>query len=340
MSSSVSGASPADELPNQISPYFADVLSRLGAAAISDEAAAACFAALNRQCTPVPAEKNVREYELDDPLGARKYLVTPRLVRQYKNRCLLLTTCHCFSYCRFCFRRNFTGKKAGFIPAAEIQKVTEWLSEHDEIQEILISGGDPLTAPNGDLENLFTELRKARPNILIRLCTRAPVFAPERFTPELLALLKRFKPLWVIPHINHPAEISERWSPESYKCLNSIIDSGIPAQSQTVLLRGINDSVPVLAELFETLVMIGIKPGYLFQGDLAKGTGHFRVPLDEGVKLYNALKKELSGLSLPVYAVDLPGGGGKVNIPATRFVRDGDNWKYTDASGKTWFYPV
>ena len=183
-------------------------------------------------------------------------------------------------------------------------------------------------------------MRKARPNILIRLGTRAPVFAPERFTPELIALLKRFKPLWVIPHINHPAEISERWSPESYKCLYNIVDSGVPAQSQTVLLRGINDSVPVLAELFEKLVKIGVKPGYLFQGDLAKGTGHFRVPLDEGVKLYNALKKELSGLSLPVYAVDLPGGGGKVNIPATRFVRDGDNWKYTDASGKSWFYPV
>ena len=329
-----------EELKYQISKYFSEVLNRLGAAAVSDPSAAAAFAALNRQCTPIPAENNVLECEFDDPLGAKKFMITPRLVRQYKNRCLLLSTSCCFSYCRFCFRRSFTGKTASFVSDEEIRQVTEWLSSHDEIQEILISGGDPLTAPDGELEKLFTELRKARPDILIRLGTRAPVFAPERFTPELISLMKRFKPLWVIPHVNHPAEISEKWSPESYKCLFNIVDSGVPAQSQTVLLRGINDSVPVLAELFENLVKLGVKPGYLFQGDLAKGTGHFRVPLDEGVKLYSALKKELSGLSLPVYAVDLPGGGGKVNIPATRFVRDGDNWKYTDASGKSWYYPV
>ncbi|MCR4939172.1 MAG: KamA family radical SAM protein [Treponemataceae bacterium] len=329
-----------DELPYLISPYFSGVLNKLGAAAASDASAAAAFSSLNRQCTPAQAEKNVLECETEDPLGARKYMVTPRLVRQYKNRCLLLTTCHCFSYCRFCFRRNFTGKTAAFISPEEIGRVTEWLSKHEEIQEILISGGDPLTVSDEKLESLFSELRKARPGILIRLCTRAPVFAPERFTPELLSLLKAFRPLWVIPHINHPAEISAEWSAESYKCLFNIVDSGIPVQSQTVLLRGINDSLPVLTELFESLVKLGVKPGYLFQGDLAEGTGHFRVPLDEGVKLYNAMRKELSGLSLPVYAVDLPGGGGKVNIPATRFIRDGNNWKYTDASGRAWFYPV
>lgn len=329
-----------EELPSLISPYFSSVLNRLGAAAVSDEGAAAAFAALNRQCTPAQAEKNILDCESADPLGARRYMVTPRLVRQYKNRCLLLTTCKCFSYCRFCFRRSFTGKTAAFVSEKEIKAVTEWLSEHEEIQEILISGGDPLTGSDSKLEYLFSELRKARPRILIRLCTRAPVFAPERFTPELLELLRRFRPLWVIPHINHPAEISEEWSPESYKCLFNIVDSGLPVQSQTVLLRGINDSVPVLAQLFENLVKLGVKPGYLFQGDLAEGTGHFRVPLEEGVKLYNSMKKELSGLSLPVYAVDLPGGGGKVNIPATRFIRDGDNWKYTDASGKAWCYPV
>lgn len=328
------------ELPCQISPYYSGLLNRLGAAAPGNPAAAAAFAAINRQCTPTAAEKNIMECELEDPLGASSYMVTPRLVRQYRNRCLLLSTSICFTYCRFCFRRNFTGQKTAFISDEEIQQVCQWLSAHPEIQEILISGGDPLTAPDSALENLFQNLRQARPGILIRLCTRAPVFAPERFTPEFLNLLRKNKPLWVIPHINHPAEISAEWSPESYRCLNSIIEAGIPVQSQTVLLRGINDRVPVLAELFENLVRIGVKPGYLFQGDLAKGTGHFRVPLDEGVKLYNQLKKELSGLSLPVYAVDLPGGGGKVNIPATRFVKEGGRWKHTDANGKVWYYPV
>ena len=119
-----------DELRNQVSTYFSEVLNKLGAAAISDEGAASAFAALNRQCTPAQAEKNVLECELDDPLGARKFMVTPQLVRQYKNRCLLLTTCHCFTYCRFCFRRSFTGKSASFVSAEEIRQVTEWLSGH------------------------------------------------------------------------------------------------------------------------------------------------------------------------------------------------------------------
>jgi len=165
-----------EELKYQISKYFSEVLNRLGAAAVSDPSAAAAFAALNRQCTPIPAENNVLECEFDDPLGANKFMITPRLVRQYKNRCLLLSTSCCFSYCRFCFRRNFTGKTASFVSDEEIRQVAEWLSSHEEIQEILISGGDPLTAPDGELEKLFTTLRKARPNILIRLGTRAPVY--------------------------------------------------------------------------------------------------------------------------------------------------------------------
>lgn len=157
-------------------------------------------------------------------------------------------------------------------------------------------------------------MRSARKDVLIRVCTRAPVFAPERFTPHLKALLKSFKPLWIIPHINHSAEFSPQFSPESYRVLNDLIDCGIPMQSQTVLLRGVNNNIEELVSLFQGLTEIGIKPGYLFQGDLAPGTAHFRVPIDEGIKLYERLRYELSGLSLPVYAVDIPGGGGKFNL--------------------------
>lgn len=328
-----------NQLPNQISKHYQTVLNRLGAKAASNAEAASFFAALNRQCTFSSAENTTAPCELDDPLGAANYMAAPRLVHQYKNRCLLLTTSTCFSYCRFCFRRSFAGQGENFISAEELAEVCKYLSEHEELQEILLSGGDPLTASDRALSELFESLRAARPGILIRLCTRAPVFAPERFTPQLLELLKKSKPVWVIPHINHPAEISEQWSPETRECLESIVGSGIPVQSQTVLLRGINDNVEVLARLFNDLVHIGVKPGYLFQGDLAKGTAHFRVPLDKGVKLVKALKKEVSGLSMPVYAVDLPGGGGKVNILNTRFVREGENWKTIDENGKAWFYP-
>lgn len=333
-------------LPNQISPNYANLLNRLAFAASSSQdlnekkEAAEAFSAINRQCTPSKAEEHIEENELSDPLGACLYQKTPRLVHQYKNRCLLLTTSKCFTYCRFCFRRSFAGKEAGFINSTETMEVVEYLKNHPEIKEILISGGDPMTGSDQKINALFYAIRKARPGILIRLCTRSPIFAPERFTKETIDLLKKYSPLWVIPHINHPVEISEKWSKQSYDVLKQLIDNGIPIQSQTVLLRGINDNVATLTKLFENLVFMGIKPGYLFQTDLAEGTSHFRVPLEKGKELYLALKNELSGLSLPIYAVDLPGGGGKVNIMATNFIKDGQNWKTIDANGKEWFYPV
>lgn len=333
-------------LPNQISPNYANLLNRLAFAASSSQdlnekkEAAEAFSAINRQCTPSKAEEHIEENELSDPLGACLYQKTPRLVHQYKNRCLLLTTSKCFTYCRFCFRRSFAGKEAGFINSSETMEVAEYLKNHPEIKEILISGGDPMTGSDQKINALFYAIRKARPGILIRLCTRSPIFAPERFTKETIDLLKKYSPLWVIPHINHPVEISEKWSKQSYDVLKQLIDNGIPIQSQTVLLRGINDNVATLTKLFENLVFMGIKPGYLFQTDLAEGTSHFRVPLEKGKELYLALKNELSGLSLPIYAVDLPGGGGKVNIMATNFIKDGQNWKTIDANGKEWFYPV
>lgn len=327
-------------LSAKISPYYSSVLGRLGAAASEDSSVADVFAALNKQCTPSAAENSIHKCELDDPLGEARHAVTGRLIREYKNRCTLKVTDACFSNCRFCVYRGEQNASSGVMTAAELSEACAFLAEHGEINEIVISGGDPLTLGDEKLAALFEAVRKARPGILIRLCTRAPLFAPERITRETLSMLRRYRPLWVMAHINHPAELSARWAPEAQRCLLSFVDAGIPVQSETVLLRGVNDSLPVLAELFTLLVHLGIKPGTVYQPALAKGTGHFRVPLSEGLKLYNQLKKELSDLSLPVYAVELPGGGGMVNIPATRFAREGDSWKYTDAAGTSWFYPV
>lgn len=330
----------------KISPHYSAVLGRLGAAAAQDPAVSDIFSALNKQCTPSAAEENVLPCELDDPLGEASFAVTGRLFHQYKNRVLLKITDDCFSHCRFCMYRTpaqiADADKAGivFISSGELSEVCAYLAEHPEINEISITGGDPLVLPDEKLVYIFEQVRKASPGILIRLCTRAPVYAPERITRETLALFRRFRPFWVIAHINHPAEISARWSPEAQKNLLSLVDAGIPVQTETVLLRGVNDSPKVLAELFTLLVHLGVKPGILYQGALAKGTGHFRGSLADGLKLYNQLKKELSDLALPVYALDLPAGGGLVNIPATRFAREGNSWKYTDAAGKSWLYPV
>lgn len=324
-------------LSAKISPYCSSVLGRLGAAASEDSAVANLFAAMNKETTPSAAESNELPCELDDPLGEAGFAVTERLFRQYRNRALLKITGGCFSNCRYCIYRTH---EETAISEEELKEACAFLAEHNEIIEIIISGGDPLTLGDDVLAHVFEAVRAVRPGMLIRLCTRAPVHAPDRITRETLAMFRRFRPLWLVPQINHTAEISARWAPEAQKCLLSVVDAGIPVQSDTLLLKGVNDDAASLVELFTLLVHLGIKPGYLYQPGLAKGTGHFRVTLADGLKLYNQLKKELSDLALPEYVVDLPGGGGLVNIPATRFAREGDFWKVTDPAGKTWLYPV
>lgn len=303
------------------------------------------FLAMYRQCIPSYNESHILDCELSDPLGAHRYQVCHRLVHQYENRCLLLTTARCFSYCRHCFRRCYAVQREGFIPEEELEPVCQYLCEHEEIQEILCSGGDPLTAKDDKLAWLFSRIRKVRSDILIRVCTRAPVFFPERFTPQFLSLLRSFRPLWVIPHINHPAEISPLYSRNTVSVFASLLNAGIPMQSQTVLLRGVNDSPAILAALFQQLVTMGIKPGYLFQGDLAPGTGHFRVPPKEGLVIYGKLRKLLSGLSCPVYAVDLPDGGGKFNMLQLDsdfndidVKKENSGYRFSNEKG-SWYYP-
>jgi lysine 2,3-aminomutase len=349
-----------ENLPELISPQVKLIISR--AESCGDSAAAE---SLRRQFVPSDEENNVLPCELPDPLGAAKYQVTPRLVHQYKNRVLLLTTGHCFSNCRYCFRRCSPAKQGSFITKSELDEVCVYIEQHPEVQEVLLSGGDCLTGSDDQLFSVIDRLRRSHraavktnvaasrrsesffDSLLIRICTRAPVFAPERITPQLVKMFRENRPLWVIPHIDTPAEISERYAPETVSALRALLDAGIPVQSQTVLLRGVNDHVEILAELFHNLTSLGVKPGYLFQGDLVPGTSHFRVPVQDGIRLYESLRKELSGLSTPVYAVDLPGGGGKVNL----LQADGDllriktrrtdtQYEFTDDRNNTWRYPL
>lgn len=296
-------------LPEQVSPAFKGLIA-------SAEPTAAC--ALRRQVVASNEECSFSCEERSDPLGESRYCVTPYLVHQYPNRVLLLSTGRCISYCRYCFRREFTARSSGFISDERIETVCAYLTEHNEVQEVLVSGGDPMSGSLGEIRHLLECLRSIRSDLLIRLCTRAPIFAPELFTEEVIALLRSVRPLWVIAHINHPAELGK----SQRNALSSCIDSGLPVQSQTVLLNGVNDDPSTLAELFHALVCMGIKPGYLFQTDLAHGTAHFRVPLDRAACIWKALQRRLSGLSLPQFAVDLPNGGGK--FPLSALIRYGD----------------
>lgn len=346
----------SSDFPCLVSGYWKQVLARLQSAAEAQGAesqAASWHSALCRQLLPDSREEFVLPGELADPLGAAHHQATDRMVHQYKNRVLVLTTSRCFAHCRYCFRKSFICGTASRQSASkdwpqsqEIDAMCRYLAAHPEIQEALLSGGDPLAVPFHHVQELVTRFREARPGLLVRLCTRATSFHPVLFTENLVEGLRSLHPLWVIPHINHPAEISAAFAPESREALSRLVDAGIPVQSQTVLLRGVNDDVATLSHLFHQLTLLGVRPGYLFQCDLVPGTSHLRVPVEEGVALYHQLRRELSGLSCPVYAVDLPGGGGKFNLlelnPSlnpTQVQRLDDCYQFVKADGSVWWYP-
>ena len=287
------------------------------------------------QFIPDPIEETDDPFALDDPLGEEHYRITSRLVHQYRDRALLLAGGPCAGFCRYCFRR--TRMNAGFISGAELEPVLAYLESRPAIREILISGGDPLTADDGELEGLFGRLRKARPDMLIRLCSRVPVTNPKRLSPQTTDLFRRFRPLRLVTHINHEKELSS----DTQAVLASLLEAGIPVHVQTVLLQGINDNVETLALLFHECLNLGLSPYYLFQLDLAPGTAHFRVPLRKGLAIYRELERNISGLALPTYAVDLPGGGGKIRLSEDAIAGEENGVLLLKGhDGKLWKYPA
>ncbi len=317
-------------LPFGVTPFYASLAG-------SDSADP-----LRRQCIPDPRENIRLPWELSDPLGSELYSPLPRLVHQYRDRVLLLANGTCAGYCRHCFRRDWTAGALGFIRPAELAPIQEYLGCHREVEEVLVSGGDPLMGDTAKLAWLFTELRKASPGIFIRLASRIPVTWPDRIDKDLVDLLRNHRPLRVVVHINHPRELAK----PVVQGLECLVAGGIPVHSQTVLLKGINDDVETLRILFRGLLSVGITPYYLFQGDLAPGTSHFRCNLERAIGLYEELAVRLSSLALPALAVDLPGGGGKIRLRRESIrgtVQEEGDFAYyllSDAQGKLWKYPV
>ena len=313
----------ASPFPFAVTPHFASL-----AAPNRDDP-------IRRQFIPDPLEETHDPFALDDPLGEEHYRITSRLVHQYSDRVLLLAGGTCAGFCRYCFRRARMNES--FISSAELEPVLAYLESCPAIREILISGGDPLSADDGRLEELFGKLRNARPDMLIRLCSRVPVTDPKRLSPQSIDLFRRYKPLRLVTHINHASELS----PDARTALASIVEAGIPVHVQTVLLRGINDSAETLAQLFRECLNLGISPYYLFQLDLAPGTAHFRVPLRKSLAIYRELERCLSGLALPTYAVDLPGGGGKIRLSEDVIAgEDNGVLLLKGHDGKLWKYPA
>lgn len=272
------------------------------------------FSVISNQVFPSELENEIASFETDDPLGAKNYLVLSNFIHQYKNRGLILTTSNCFSFCRYCFRKDYVSCNNVVLSDVQLDEICLYLKQNPQIKEVLLSGGDPLILSDERLDFIISKIKSVNSKMIIRICTRVLFFYPQRITESLLSVFKKYSGIWFIPHINHPYEINEKFANFSVEAIFKLRNSGIPIQSQTVLLKNVNDKLEVLIELFNSLVELGIKPGYLFQCDLAKGISHFRVPIKTACELYSNLKEELSGLSLPKFSLDLPGGGGKFNL--------------------------
>ena len=319
------GYKKGETLPFSVTPYYLSLIDPFD----PDDP-------VRKQCIPTENEFHIKEYEDADPLYERDYEPVPSLVHRYGNRVLLRATGLCAAYCRHCFRRFITGKWMGRIEGEKLSNIVDYISRHPEIDEVLISGGDPFILDDDVLLSLVRAIRNIRKRLIIRLCTRTPVVLPQRITPSFVDSFAALHPVWVVTQFNHPNEITG----QSEEAVKRITSKGIPVLNQTVLLKGINDSPSILCTLFRGLTAILVKPYYLFQGDLACGTSHFRVSLKKGIKIYEDIRKILSGIALPKYTLDLPNGGGKIFLSASCLHDFESGWyRIKNYEGKVCKYP-
>jgi len=263
---------------------------------------------LTRQAFPDLRELERRAGEDPDPLEEERHTPVPGIIRRYGDRCLLLATDRCALHCRHCNRKRLWRRPASGSRLPRLRRAIDWIARTPAIREVILSGGDPLTGEDGELDWLLGSLR-AIPHVeVLRLGSRMPVVLPMRITEDLCRILQRHRPLWLNTQFNHPREITE----ESAAACDRILTRGIPVSSQSVLLRGVNDRYEVLRDLFRGLQRISVRPYYLFQCDAVTGTGHFRTSPAAGMEIMERLWRDLSGLCLPRYVQDLPGEGGKV----------------------------
>ncbi len=258
----------------------------------------------------VPDVKELEDEEgIDDPLHEEIDSPVPGLTHRYPDRVLLLVTSVCPVYCRFCTRKRLVGRSSE-ISEKTIQQGIDYIRNTPRVRDVLLSGGDPLMLSDEKLEWIIGQLR-AIPHVeVIRIGTRVPVFLPSRITDKLCNMLKKYHPFYMNIHFNHPDEIT----PEVAEACNRLADAGIPLGSQTVLLKGINDNPEVMKRLMQRLLTIRVKPYYIYQADLTKGTAHFRTDVEVGLEIIRALRGHTTGFAVPQYVIDAPGGGGKIAI--------------------------
>ena len=260
----------------------------------------------------IPSIKEIHQAEADllDPLHEDEDSPVPGLTHRYPDRVLLLITDMCSMYCRHCTRRRFAGASDDAMPMDRIDKAIEYIAKTPQVRDVLLSGGDALLVSDETLEYIISKLR-AIPHVeIVRIGSRTPVVLPQRITPELVEMLKKYHPIWLNTHFNHPKEVT----PESKKACELLANAGIPLGNQSVLLRGINDCVHVMKRLVHDLVKMRVRPYYIYQCDLSMGLEHFRTPVSKGIEIIEGLRGHTSGYAVPTFVVDAPGGGGKTPV--------------------------
>ncbi len=265
---------------------------------------------IRRQAIPAGEECNIAPADLNDPLHEDEDSPAPGLTHRYPDRVLFLITDMCSMYCRHCTRRRFAGQKDDESPSERIEKCLAYIEKTPQVRDVLLSGGDCLMVSDAKLEYIIGRLRKIPHVEIVRLGSRTPVVCPQRITPELCEMLKKYHPIWLNTHFNHPNE----FTPEAEQALARLANAGIPLGNQTVLLRGVNDCVHVMKKLMHELVRNRVRPYYIYQCDLSMGLEHFRTPVSKGIEIIENLRGHTSGYAVPTFVVDAPGGGGKTPV--------------------------
>ncbi|MFZ5766887.1 MAG: KamA family radical SAM protein [Thermodesulfobacteriota bacterium] len=310
----------AEIYPMRINPYYFGLIKEM------DDP-------IWRQAVPAAAEIEDQDC-FSDPLDEENLSPVPNLIHKYPDRVLFLVSSQCAMYCRFCTRKRKVGTDRMVITPETVAAGIDYIAKNPAIRDVLVSGGDPLLLGDEQLEHILVALRRIPSVQIIRIGSRVPCTLPMRITVKLAAMLARYHPLYLNTHFNHPCEIT----PAAARACARLAGAGIPLSCQTVLLRGVNDDPLVIRELMQRLLMIRVRPYYLFQGDMTRGTNHFRTPIAAGLEIMRTLIGHTSGLAVPTYAVDAPGGGGKIPLTPGYVTKEGRRLEFVNYCGKTCYY--
>lgn len=309
-----------EEFPIRINPYYLSLIEEVGDP-------------IWKQV--VPDTKELIVTGVEDPLHEEEDSEVANVTHRYPDRVLFYVNYMCPIYCRFCTRKRKVGDPDS-IPDDNTERGLQYLREHAEVRDVIISGGDPLMLTDRKIDYIVGGIRSIEHIEIIRIGSRVPVTLPQRITPNLCAILKKHHPFYINTHFNHPREIT----PETTEACGMLADAGIPLGNQAVLLKGVNDDPDVMVELMKKLLAIRVKPYYIYQADLVVGTDHFRTSIKKGLEIIAALRGHISGLGVPHYVVDAPGGGGKIALlpdPVVSF--DDDEIRLKNYEGGVYSYP-